>query len=670
MLYWRYAHVPMCPTTPDTLLERVSWADVDELARRQQHNREIYSPGISLYRWWARRPHALIGALLDAACVDETPVVSDPFSGGGTVAMEAARRGLSVYAQDLHPWAAAGLATTLDGVDAEPLAMTGARWLSDLDELRSRLYGTTCSAHGVSEIVHTFWARAQSCTTCERDIFLFPYSMMTLDSRRRNETLAWFGCRACGHVTRSRLNVTHRKCGECGRRLEDADESLLRDGRLVCPHPGCNTRQRAYTETVRWKTVLIQRRCDDEAGGAVLHFARPTGQEVEQANLKDDELQLPEQLTREIPDGVETRRLRRAGLQRWCELYPPRQLASLLAAAEAARRMRLDPAVRNRLRMVICGAAEMAGYASRWDRYYPKAFEATANHRFTLTGLSCETNLLSDTGRGTLPRRLGHSVRAARWSGAFSIHAGRTEGSRRARHEMAPGGAAVVACGSSTRQLLPDDSVDLVLTDPPYFDDVQYAELAALFLTWAQSTGLVAAKVRLDLSCEAVANAHRSTGVEHYRRLLSRIMLETARTLAPDGRMLLTFHNSDGRAWWALGDALGCAGFGVAALAVAHAENKTDHAKRGRNAFSRDLVLECRTDATDAAHVVTPLVMGESAELIAAGRAVAELANGRRPNSYSAFGERLRIHLGREPALIRLEKSRPAAQSGGRKLSP
>lgn len=440
---------------------------------------------------------------------------------------------------------------------------------------------------------------------------------------------------------------------------------------MLCPHAGCGADQRAYAGVARWKTVLVRRRCEDQTGSPVLHFARPLEREVEQANLRDDDLRLPEQLASEIPDGVETRRLRRAGLQRWCDLYPSRQLASLLAAADAARRTRLDPAVRNRLRMVICGAAEMAGYASRWDRYYPKAFEATANHRFTLTGLACETNLLSDMGRGTLPRRLGHSVRAARWAGAFSIRSDGIEGSGGARHERPPKGAAVVARGSSTRQLLPDDSVDLVLTDPPYFDDVQYAELAALFLTWAQSTGLVAANLRLDLSNEAVANTHRSTGVEHYRGLLSRIMLETARTLAPGGRMLLTFHNSDGRAWWALGCALGRAGFGVSALAVAHAENETDHAKRGRNSFSRDLVLECRTGPTAAAHVVTPLVTGESAELIAAGRAVGELAGQlERPAAYSTFGERLRAHLGREPALIRLEKPRPATPAQRRSPMP
>ncbi len=51
-----------------SLLDRVDWTDVSERVMREQRNRQVYVPPISLYRWWARRPHALIGALIDAAC--------------------------------------------------------------------------------------------------------------------------------------------------------------------------------------------------------------------------------------------------------------------------------------------------------------------------------------------------------------------------------------------------------------------------------------------------------------------------------------------------------------------------------------------------------------------------------------------------------------------------
>jgi putative DNA methylase len=632
-----YAHTSMPVNTPDILLERVRWTDVDELVRVQQRSRENYSPGISVFRWWARRPHALIGALLDAAAEDDRKLtVADPFSGGGTVAMEAARRGFEVYAQDLHPWAAEGLAATLDGVDPDELDEAAGRWLRALSDTREKLYGTSCARHGAGEVGHTFWTRESSCVRCDRPIFLFPYSLVTLDSRRTGETHAWFGCRACGHVTRSALAANNRRCGRCRRPLESPNEPLLEGGDAPCPHPNCDAQAPAFRSPATWTPVLVQRHCKED-GRRVTHFSRPSGSELAAATVSNPDL--PAALLAEIPDGLETRRLRRAGILTWADLYPSRQLQTLLAAHDAVSRLGASAAVKARLRIVVSGAAEMAGYASRWDRYYPKAFEAMANHRFGLTGFACETNLLCDSGRGTLPRRVRHSVRAARWAAAPAAH---------------------VVRGSSTRQLLPDGAVDLVLTDPPYFDDVQYAELASLFLTWAQVTGLIAATVRVDLRSEAVANASRSAGVPQYRTLLTRIFRETRRTLRDDGRMVLTFHNSDGRAWWALARALTDSGYSVVALAVAHAENGSDHAKRGRRAFTRDLVLECVPQATEGAVRVTPEVAGEVAELLAAGAAVAEVgspAGQELAESYEAFGHCIRRHLGHEPTLIALPKT-------------
>jgi len=105
------------------LLKRINWAVVNRATRRQVRNREYHCPPVSLFGWWARRPHPLVGALPDASGLSTGERVSDPFSGGGTVAVEAAVRGFKVYAQDLNPWATWGLATALDGVDPERLQL-------------------------------------------------------------------------------------------------------------------------------------------------------------------------------------------------------------------------------------------------------------------------------------------------------------------------------------------------------------------------------------------------------------------------------------------------------------------------------------------------------------------------------------------------------------------
>src|SRR5688572_17531796 len=98
-------------TLMQSILAKVDWPKVSRQSRTESRNRECYQPLVSMYRWWARRPHALMGAIIQAAS-EQLPaksLVADPFSGGGTVAIECIQRSLSVYAQDVNPWPSWGL---------------------------------------------------------------------------------------------------------------------------------------------------------------------------------------------------------------------------------------------------------------------------------------------------------------------------------------------------------------------------------------------------------------------------------------------------------------------------------------------------------------------------------------------------------------------------------
>ena len=205
----------MAAADEPSLLCALDWEQVERFVRVQQRNREAHTPAISTFRWWARRSHALIGALLDEATngSDAVATVADPFSGGGTVAVEAARRGLDVYAQDLHPWAVAGLRAALTPVDPDELERTSETLLAGLAELRSDLYGTSCPEHGSdAEILTAFWVRVATCPDCTRPVFLFPYSLITRARRLANEPDGWWGCQACGGVTRRAYPRGRRAC--------------------------------------------------------------------------------------------------------------------------------------------------------------------------------------------------------------------------------------------------------------------------------------------------------------------------------------------------------------------------------------------------------------------------------------------------------------------------
>ena len=111
-----------------------------------------------------------------------------------------------------------------------------------------------------------------------------------------------------------------------------------------------------------------------------------------------------------------------------------------------------------------------------------------------------------------------------------------------------------MATGSSVRQLPADGSVKLVLTDPPYYDDVQYGELSRLFHLWLGQYREISPPAE---ALEAVPNRHRKVTGEDYQRRISRCLAECRRTLAPDGTLILTYHNRKFRAWQALCNASG-----------------------------------------------------------------------------------------------------------------
>ena len=43
---------------------------------------------------------------------------------------------------------------------------------------------------------------------------------------------------------------------------------------------------------------------------------------------------------------------------------------------------------------------------------------------------------------------------------------------------------------SESLEGIPDGSIDLILTDPPYFDNLSYSELSDFYLAWHQSLGM------------------------------------------------------------------------------------------------------------------------------------------------------------------------------------
>ncbi|RUL84577.1 hypothetical protein [Tautonia sociabilis] len=636
------------------VIERVEWSALDRQVETQQRNRETFSPVVSLFRWWARRPHAVAGSLLDAAIEafgDDSFVVSDPFSGGGTVAFEAARRGLKVYAQDLYPWPSLGLATCLNRADLHEFHSAKADLIERLDPLR-KMY-RRCGMASSAEITHVIRVRTAPCLHCRSNMYIFRDPLISVASRRAGEAWAFYGCSACGAASRRHRAVETFSCGSCQTRWRAHGPKVYsQNPQVQCPHcrRDCLLAELLAAEP-RWHPVLVLER--NVLGGRNTHQLRAVERGDPVADRPPDRF-IKKLLCSPIPEGLETGHLLRGGFRRWSDLYTKRQIHVIRTALEEVNRLDVSEPVKTRLRLSVLGACEMPGYLCRWERHHPKAFEAIANHHYSRSTVVVETNLLSPTGRGTIPRRLEAAERGLQWMGADGLpstvkHA--YAGGRRRRLSV----GAIVVTGSSERQILKDGVARLVLTDPPYHDDLQYGELARLFHAWMVDAFGIPLPSE---SREAVPNSRRGTDVIDYERLVAACLAESRRVLAPDGRLILTYHNKDMKAWRALGNAIRTAGFRIVGLATVSAENSADHCKRGKEAFLCDLVIECIPRRRGRPREPRFAICGnldspERRNLIAVGRALAERVNQRQAvDMTERYASYLRI-LGEDRLLIR-----------------
>lgn len=568
--------------------------EINAQVRREVRNREVHLPPISTYRWWARRTESVNGAIIDAVNRDHPGrlVVSDPFAGGGVIPLAAVIRNHRVYAQDLNPWAASGLAAMLSLPDADALRAGIAALAQRVLPEATAAYGTVLSDGSPGQVSHTFRVATSACSRCGLRQRLFPHALVSLLTRvERNQPEAFLACPR-GHLFQGRRDRSE-PCTSCG--AVTAPDTVYTPRRVATCLCGHSERLEARAAAgLEWEVVLVER-----AGVNQRELALPSTGELAAA---DDKRWHPARMLGPIQPGQETSVLLRHGFRRWEDLYPRRQRVMVERLLDLTADCSTDSAVTTALRQAVVGSTEMAGLLSRWDRYYLKSYESMAGHRFNFTTLPVEPNPWGNlsSGRGTTLRRLVQLVKAAEWLQSRTGRRLVVQGPVAATAATVPALAGVdvddrplagpdvlVVAGSSQRQLLPSGTVDLVLTDPPYHDDVQYGELSQPLRAWA---GLPAQDAAGDAVVNRVTGQLAAAG--SYGALLTSIFRESARLLRPDGHLIFSYANRDPRVWVELLEALQRAGLRAAGCAVVHSENETDHAKRGVRACTFDLMLD------------------------------------------------------------------------------
>ncbi len=152
-----------------------------------------------------------------------------------------------------------------------------------------------------------------------------------------------------------------------------------------------------------------------------------------------------------------------------------------------------------------------------------------------------------------------------------------------------------------------DGTIDLVVMDPPYYDNVMYAELADFFYVWLKRTaGHVFPELfrsyLTDKDSEAVANPARFRGQKgakalaerDYQERMASIFAECRRTLKPGGVMTLMFTHKATGAWDALTKGLMDAGFAITASWPVNTQAEGSMHIKDKAAAKSTILLVCR----------------------------------------------------------------------------
>ena len=432
-------------------------------------------------------------ALVRAGHPEETPLVVDPFAGGGSIPLEALRLGCEAFASDLNPVACLILKVMLEDIPrhgpglADELRRVGKEIKAKAEKELADLYPK--DSDGATPIAY-LWARTVRCEApnCGAEIPLMRSLWLSKKATRRHalrtRVVPGEGDAprvefqifqpaserevANGTVTRARAT-----CVCCGAVLPPervrTQLSAQRGGADVVFSEGNRVGGALMTAVVTLKPGEQGRhyRLPNDADYAAVHLAqtRVARKLVEwERGGRQGLCPVPDEPLPLI--GTLGFRVQRYGMLQWGDLFTARQRAVLVGLSqhihESGELTQLLSAIA--LNRTADGSASL----SSWLASGEEVKHVFARQALPMVWDFGESNYLAETSRT--------------WTSATNSIA-----------EVVKNSSPTVVVGQAQQadamnHPLPDQSARVWFTDPPYYDAIPYSDLSDFFLVWLKRT--------------------------------------------------------------------------------------------------------------------------------------------------------------------------------------
>ncbi|MGD0190288.1 MAG: DNA methyltransferase [Rhizomicrobium sp.] len=603
---------------------------LSDICEVESWRKEVSRPLTHIHKWWAQRLGTVFRAMVIGAMapsgtniielfhkrarVKSDAVIFDPFMGSGTTLCEAVKLGARVIGRDINPVAHFLVKNALSIHDRTAILQTFSDIERDVSQEILKYYRAELSDGAVADVLYYFWVKQADCPKCARSVDLFANYVFAQNAYPRKQPQAQAICPSCGGVNATHFDARNVCCSSCELKF-DPQVGPATGKKAKCA--GCGEqflianairekqgppRHRLYAKlvlTTRGEKIYLAATAQDHA----LYAAA-------KAELECQGDRVPHMA---IKPGYNTDQALGYNYQYWHEMFNARQLLSISKLANRIARTP-DPVLRELFTCLLTGALEFNNmFASYKGEGTGAVRHMFAHHVLKPERTPLEANLwgtpkssgsFSTMFRTRISRALDYAdnpfelrviERQGKKSGAkvFGL-------SDKIGYEIADsyqgfeaGKRVYLSCGDSGRTDLADRSVDSILTDPPFFDNVHYSQLADFFYVWQRfilgnGSGRESLTTRSD---SEVQNAEETIFTDR----LTNVWNEANRVLKDDGILAFTYHHSRAEGWRAVLRALMNAGFVITAAHPIKSEMSVAMPKhQAKEPIDLDVILVCR----------------------------------------------------------------------------
>jgi putative DNA methylase len=646
------------------------------LAELESWRKEVNRPTYHMHKWWATRLGSIFRAIIIGALSDDSTdiwkafyspmnfagkVVLDPFMGAGTTLGEALKLGCAVVGSDINSVSTFQVQKALESVDLYELQMAFERIKNKVQLQIQQMYQTVDPETGsVADILYCFWVMAIACPQCGDRVRLFDTSIFAKNAYPQKVPAAQSICFVCGQINITRYDALNLSCSGCGREY-NPQVGVASSTKATCQN--CNAEFRiadtvAATGSIPEYEMYALLILTVEGRKKYIRASEADRKLYDQARelmQQTQDLLLP---TGRIEPGHNTNQILRYNYREWRQLFNYRQLYCLSLLLQSILD-EPDTACRELLLLLFSSVLEYNNMFCSYKGEGTGAVRPLFNHHILKPERMALENTIWGITKGTtkssggfltlfeskLMRALGYRQKP------FELRAvgngEKIKGEKVYNLSCMPVTAlatdfnalktgksnALLFCGDSSHLALPDQSVDVVVTDPPYFDFVHYSELADFFYSWLR-LGLQQTRAEFRKETTRHPQEVQQKDSRAFSTALSRVLRECARVLKPEGLLIFSFHHSRNEGWQAVGQAIFEANLGVVAAHPIKAEmsGASPKAQTG-DPINYDAILVCKRLATPvraSLEVATEVVLERASEkfrVLSQYRHLASLSN-------------------------------------------